>query len=97
MTLIMFNLLMGPVALDGGRAEGGALQVEREVVLVLQGAVAALKGEVEPLQEQRDAEHHLGEPKARAQAAAGAGAEGQPAEARGGSAEARVLDPPGLG
>jgi len=59
MTLIMFNLLMGPVALDSGRAEGGALQVEREVVLVLQGAVAALKGEVEPLQEQRDAEHHL--------------------------------------
>ena len=95
MTLIMFNLLMGPVALDGGRAEGGALQVEREVVLVLQGAVAALKGEVEPLQEQRDAEHHLGEPQTRAQAAAGAGAEGQPAEARGGSAEARVLDPPG--
>ena len=46
MTLIMFNLLTslltGPVALDGGRAEGGALQVEREVVLVLQGAVAAL-------------------------------------------------------
>ena len=47
-----------------------ALEVERQIVLVLQPVVLAIKVELEALEEQRDANHNLRQPEARAQAAA---------------------------